>query len=554
MRRGRPKAKPKDRNSEQAALPLDAAAAGGGAPAAADAVDHQQPFRVERAAENAQRPSGGAAAAPAAAAPGISDGAGSIEEMVSRISSGQAGIAAAQSPPSAPPTAQAEDSPAQDASDPSWWRHQVMQHVNLQQPAPSAQPAPTPAPELVTTAGPSTTQDPDLALFYSDAYGRRLDLLPGYPTGQPAPAMGPMGMGGAGSGMAAIPVAMEIGYSMQKIVKETHQLIGKCVHSDAMHAFKAAGAHMHDLNYMTGHFLANGADIVQELADSVMAYEDKDVSRFGSDVGKALRKVFLSHNSGRNLPEGLPGQLQIANVTAGMLTGFFGRGTTLDVGFAHKPGEHVHVDMHNCVSKNLRFFQQIWGTTMYLFAQKASGADSMHTAPVGSAKGQFQLGTQLAFSMMEMPQAMAKCNINPEQRSMIMDSVKSFGRGMDLKFGLPDGKVSKQQFTQDFAQTVKDWSDLKWYDFGNGLGHLMQESLVSFFPQKYNVGQDGILRQQLEDAVTGGSGATLLPACFLVSVVFFLAARAWRGARRSVRGGGDLERGALMADEEPCAE
>merc|ERR1719396_38947 len=117
---------------------------------------------------------------------------------------------------------------------------------------------------------------------------------------------------------------------------------------------------------------------------------------------------------------------------------------------------------------------------------------------------------------------------------MIMDSVKSFGRGMDLKFGLPDGKVSKQQFTQDFAQTVKDWSDLKWYDFGNGLGHLMQESLVSFFPQKYNVGQDGILRQQLEDAVTGGSRATLLPACFLVSVVFFLAARAWRGARRSV--------------------
>jgi len=286
----------------------------------------------------------------------------------------------------------------------------------------------------------------------------------------------------------------------------------------------------------------------------VMAYEDKNVTRFGHDVGIALRKVFLSKNGGSTLPEGMPGNVELANVTAGMLKGFFGKGTTLNLKFAKDPSANTQVDMHSCVSKNLGFFQQIWGTTMYLFAQKASGADSMHSAPVGSTKGQFQLGTQLMFSMMEMPQAMAKCNIDPEQRSMIMDSVKSFGHGMGMKFGLPNNEVSKQQFTQDFAQTVKDWSNFKWYEFGNGLGHLMQESVVSFFPQKYNVGQDGLLRQQLEDAVTSSSGATLLPACFLVSVASFLAARAWRGARRSALGDIDLEGGALVADAEACAE
>lgn len=294
-------------------------------------------------------------------------------------------------------------------------------------------------------------------------------------------------MGGASSmmGPQAFPMVMELGISIEQITKEVHELMGKCIHSDAKLAMQEAGEHARNLDYVTGHFLANGADIVDELADAVMAYEHQNATRFGNDFGKAMRKVFLSSNAEGKLPEGMPGNMELGNVTSGVLKGFFGRGTYMDINLAKDPRHPLHVDMHHCVKENLGFFQQMWASTMYLYAQSAAGvgsAASSSGAGLGSDAGKMQFGTVLAMSMMELPGAIGKCGIDSEHEGMIMDSVKSLGSGMSANFNLPDDDPSKKQMTNNLARTVKKWSENNWYEFGRELGTLLQESAEKFSP------------------------------------------------------------------------
>lgn len=378
-----------------------------------------------------------------------------------------------------------------------------------------------------------TTPDPGLALFYGS---RRLQLVPAMPeTSMAQPGMGMMGVMGGGPQMGgAFPIAVEVGFTVRQIVTETQSLVGRCVHSDAKAAFLTAADHMRDLKYVTGHFLANGADVLSELADSVMAYEHKNLSKFGYDLGKALRKVFLSNHTSRALPEGLPGEEELSNVTTGLMQGFFGKGTTLDIKFDRNPSRSIHVDMQRCVSKNLRFFQQVWATTLYFYAQTVANAGSHHQGALSSDKGKLQFGTELAFTMMQVPKAMRKCHINSDQEKMIVDALKALGAGMHWKFHLPIDKVSDDKLANDFAKTVQDWSELRWQDFGYDLGVLMQEMVVTFFPRKYSVVDSARLRNQLihlesegameETPQQGVKSPWVMPLVLVLTAVLLLAA------------------------------
>merc|ERR1719259_1165160 len=93
-----------------------------------------------------------------------------------------------------------------------------------------------------------------------------------------------------------------------------------------------------------------------------------------------------------------------------------------------------------------------------------------------------------------------------------MDSLKALGHGMNVKFRLPESHVSKDEMKLDFAQTVKDWSNFKWYEFGHGLGNLMQESVITFFPKKYSLGVDGLLSAELEEPASRMGIIALFPA------------------------------------------
>mmetsp|Transcript_63596 Transcript_63596/g.175892 ORF Transcript_63596/g.175892 Transcript_63596/m.175892 type:complete len:291 (+) Transcript_63596:22-894(+) len=286
-----------------------------------------------------------------------------------------------------------------------------------------------------------------------------------------------------------------------------------------------------------------------------MAYEEKDPSRFGNDVGIALRKVFLSTNAQGGLPEGMPGERELANVTAGYLKGFFGPGTAMKINFSKNPNSPAIIDMHTCVSENIRFFQQMWASTMYLFAQKAVGVPKTQQAQSSNTQSnEVQFGTMVAFTMMELPGAMDKCNIDQDHKKMILDSLKSFGSGMHMKFNLPRENVEKKVLVEGLAQTVKDWSAHRWYEFGYGLGNVFRQSTVAYFPQKYALGPEGL--QQLAPERLGGSAALvsyLLPAMLSVAMAAVVLqhrrriAGAWRRAAGSSTSR-DMERGSLSDD------
>jgi len=453
-----------------------------------------------------------------------SDGAGSIGSMADQILAGQSGQA--QTAARAPALA-------------------VAAHV--------------PAPATTAAPAPVSPSDPSMDFFYNS--GRRLAMLPGMPVSSGTGVSSMMGP-------QSFPMAMELGFTMKQIVSETQDLIGTCIHSDAKSAFQQAGQHAMSLKHITGHFMANGADIVNELSDAVLAYEKKNATQFGTDFGTAMRKLFLSNNTNGNLPEGLPDDKQIANLTSGFLQGFFGKGTFLNVHLAKDPNNPLNVDMHNCVQKNVAFFQQIWGAGAFLFEQKAAGVSSTPSqGGLDSDAGRIQFGTTLAFTMMEMPSAMSKCGISSEQQSMIMDAVKSMGAGVSTKVQLPGMNVSKTQLTDDFAALMKEWSAGHWFEAGTNLGALMQESAVKFYPMKYSIDANGFLRRQLlpQLGAQGGMGVLMVMPAALMMVAAFMVVKNRRLLTRGFsrpRGAGfgslgveasDLEDGGHLRVEE-CAE
>merc|ERR1719343_49375 len=96
-------------------------------------------------------------------------------------------------------------------------------------------------------------------------------------------------------------MVLQMSTAVQKIVAVSHQVVQECLHQDALEALDKAAHHMQSMQYLSGHLVANGQDIVRELADALVAYKAKDFRKFGADLGTALRKVFLGSTNGQSL-------------------------------------------------------------------------------------------------------------------------------------------------------------------------------------------------------------------------------------------------------------
>ncbi|CAK0828309.1 unnamed protein product [Prorocentrum cordatum] len=346
------------------------------------------------------------------------------------------------------------------------------------------------------------------------------------------PGMPGMGVGGdpfgGTSGVAALAmqgsaVLMELGVSIQQVVKLSHDILKICVKDDVKSAFKLASDHMHNLSYMGGHIMANGADILNQLADGVIAFQGHQYTEFGNHVGEAMRKIALSNNTNRTLPEGQAGQLVLSNLSAGLIDGFFGEGFLLDVSMPR--GSAMHVDLHECMANNLVFFQSLWSDAMFWFAKKSQEhKDVLREANVSEGdetadevlegqhhKEKAEFGTAMALTMMQMPSALRRCNISKEQEEAFVDAMKTFGDGLNMRLTMPGEAGIKSQAADNLAQAVKDWTDMKWYSFGNDLGKVFQEMVTVMFPSKYSVDAAGGLRRMLQ-VFTFGSAGELLAA------------------------------------------
>jgi len=298
-------------------------------------------------------------------------------------------------------------------------------------------------------------------------------------------------------------VFMEIGYSIQLLVKLSNQITKQCIKGPALEALEAAAKHARDVKYVGGHFLAHGADVVKELADSVIAYKEQDYARFGKDIGSSLRRIFLSKEDA-SLPSGKPGKYMMVNMSMGFVKGFFGRGFTLGIRLEQDPDEPLRVDLEECIANNLPLFEELGSTLVYALAQKQIQAEVDRNDPKAVAEAKqkkrdtrAQVGTALAVAMLQMPDALGRCGLGADQADMLIDSIKAFGDGMQLTLSTPNKLGSREDIANDLGKTIKDWSNLDWYSFGFDLGHLLQNLVLSLFQKKYAVSSDDVLRRQL---------------------------------------------------------
>jgi hypothetical protein len=338
-------------------------------------------------------------------------------------------------------------------------------------------------------------------------------------------------------------VMPQLGANLQHLVLSVHDIMENCVHGDALAALRSASHRLMDMDAVGGHFLANGADIVSEMSDAVEKFEGHRLHAFGMDIGAAARKVLLSNSTDARLPEGLPGKAVLANVSEGLLDGFFGEGMAVDIHLRGMAGS-IHIDLHECLDKNLKFFQSVWSSTMFLFAQKDADKFGLQGYDEhGKHRERAQFMTALAFTMMQVPKALRKCSITPEQEEMFMDSLKAFGAGTSFHFDSPVVGVQDDVLAVGIAETMKAWSQMKWYAFGYDLGKLMQVVVSTVFPQKYSVSQAALVRNQFGAAFQPGGGrlaataAARTAGCAFAAVLGLavVASFAFRGRRRTGR-------------------
>jgi len=346
--------------------------------------------------------------------------------------------------------------------------------------------------------------------------------------------------------MVSVPMLMmQLGLSIKEIVGLVQDILKECVKGDALKAIETAGKHLQDAEYLSGRLMANGADIASELSDAVLAYENKDFRAFGQNLGKSLRKVLLSQSVSRDLPEGPPEAFVLANVSAGILRGFFGEGFAVDLE-AEEGYDPIHVDLHDCVGKNIPFFQSMWAATMFFYGKKASQTEDPEAVKTDVNKKPGSWATALALAMLQIPTALRRCGLGPEQKEMLLNSIKTLGSGMHHSVDMPSAEsVSKKDMATEMAKTVKEWAHHDWYKFGYDLGRLLQDMFVAVYSTKYAVDGTGTLRKRLiaEAASTrspmlqGGPGHLLdaLPAVPIVAAPLAVAALALKARREFTR-------------------
>merc|ERR1719188_1474349 len=156
---------------------------------------------------------------------------------------------------------------------------------------------------------------------------------------------------------------------------------------------------------------------------------------------------------------------------------------------------------------------------MYFFAQR-----SLQNPLAGKSDSEMlEWGSALAFDMLEVPEALRKCDLTPEQEMMLMDSIKALGNGVQLRVQIPGGDTSKDAVADQMASSVKNWAKTRWYDFGSDLGKMLQGLTTTVYARKYSLDARGVLRKNLlQDLAAAGSGdrAGRLPVAFLSLVAF----------------------------------
>jgi len=304
--------------------------------------------------------------------------------------------------------------------------------------------------------------------------------------------------------------AMDGAVKITSMVGLCSTLAKKCVKGEDMKAMlDLAKDHITDIHYLEHRIVVSGVDIAQELAQCILDFEQKRFHDFGWQIGSALRKTILSTSEkGTKLPEGIPPEHIIEQVSEGVMDGFFATGSEVDVTNSANPNINLRLDLHRCIAGNHQFFGTVFHGIWMLFAQISANKDQHGLKKDGTSNGlhgQQVWSQELMMTMMQLPAALNRCGVDPEMEQMFMQAIQSlktdkvnfvFPPDASLRSGqaLPLG----QEVEDSMAKAIKYWTQWKFEKFGKKIGLLFRTTLLHVLPEKYTVDEAGHLRRQLE--------------------------------------------------------
>jgi len=159
---------------------------------------------------------------------------------------------------------------------------------------------------------------------------------------------------------------------------------------------------------------------------------------------------------------------------------------------------------------------------MFVYTKKMAGV---------KPKEQMQWSTAVAFTMMKLPKAMERCNMGPEEQQMLEDAIMGLASGhkaLGWDFKLPGMRLSNDELEKHLAITVEAWAEQQWLAFGQDLGHLLREMVLTVFSQKYTLDGNGLLQKRLGQhmgALRTSVAAYLVVSCIGAVIVGFAVMR-----------------------------
>eukprot|EP00930_Biecheleria_cincta_P085660 TRINITY_DN7503_c0_g1_i2.p2 TRINITY_DN7503_c0_g1~~TRINITY_DN7503_c0_g1_i2.p2 ORF type:complete len:460 (+),score=118.88 TRINITY_DN7503_c0_g1_i2:2428-3807(+) len=323
---------------------------------------------------------------------------------------------------------------------------------------------------------------------------------------------------------------LALGMQLEEVAKLGHNIMSSCLQSDGKDTLKLAAENAKNLKYLEHTLLSNGVDALSSLEVADKHWKAGNAFDFGTDIGTALREIFLNTDTSGKLPEGIPAKTTIMNMTRGFLDGFFG-GTGMKATITTEEAPRgVTVDLDRCV-KDVSMLESTWKQTAHFYAKQGALKGAL------SAGNEDQRASELAYAMLELPEALKQCNITADDYEALKDALETMGTGVDVRFTMPGSQeLTKSQAVGNMAEAAGSYLELVKHpssapEFGKTIGKTMKQLLGSALSQKYFVDEAGHLRKQLS-----GSVAThFYPVSLMLSAaLLLLGVAAMRSRRGSV--------------------
>eukprot|EP00928_Gymnodinium_smaydae_P022699 TRINITY_DN18980_c0_g1_i1.p1 TRINITY_DN18980_c0_g1~~TRINITY_DN18980_c0_g1_i1.p1 ORF type:complete len:662 (+),score=135.61 TRINITY_DN18980_c0_g1_i1:92-1987(+) len=377
--------------------------------------------------------------------------------------------------------------------------------------------------------------------------------------------------------------ALELSHSLNDMFEVEHSLAKKCLQGASLDMIAAAQQHMKNMTYVGGHLVANGADVIHNLASAVTSYDDNDMEKFGRSIGGAWRQVLLADpKSSTSLVQHMeefiqdlkPAKLMKAmdedsmeRMTEGMVTSLFGDGFSVqllapgagEISTTPSPGgwmppadpfwdgdkkgimqfkmpdsyrvatndTAVNINLHECIQGNSELFHDAYKPVVGLSEQFMEG----HCT--GAVRSLCMSLWTVVLS--DVQQALTTCGFTPDQERVLIHALWA-GKLFHGNLSLPDQEVRAHDVTVTMAEAIEEFQDDHYKRFGAQLGTLMREMIVVSFPEEYTKDEHGNLKRVLRDLAqpqrssTGAAALLLLAAGSLGAAVLFALAKRTRRA------------------------